>query len=863
MLLNRENLEGIYTSLVEPQKQKSSFLTVAEDEVTEVDLTNIVTGEDTSHEHIYEKKYDENNHWQECFLCGDRKDEQLHHIITVGEDTCNTAISQRREYCKDACGYSKLLPRKPHNESEWQKEWVPSYRHYTFCLNEDCGQWIKVERCIDSQGVYLNCTTVGTCNICGQIYTEDMKGHHTIVANGECIGCGQKLADIKVERKVIEESKIEFLVKIVPLINMNIDDFWTIASDYITNSDVELTQMKQEKEYCLQVECKFTNKNLITNAYLQLNGSYTDGNSEPRVFQVQLTNLIPDNYAPTYISASVEEDTETSEEYNRKTTVTATFRDTWDSEKNTVEIRILDSDQLTEISGWKLATRGGTDNTEYTGVFDIVTEASERKTIYVQARDACGNESELHGIEITKKLDAKAPMLISQDGNVEEWKQSKEITFEIIDEGIGKVKVAFNNKNEYEDAIQKEDNPTHYTKKYNFVGDVYGEATGALYMQDGLGNFQMEKITIKNIDGTEPKIKDTEFIDGKIIVIANDRNEKLQAEGSGIKRFKCITKDEEEKIIEAEEIGESIDRESLQIAEEDKIYKINLSDFAGLTEVQILPIDLVGNEGQTVTVKLPNIKSSVITNVGTSIIDDKEQKVSYEIEYKAEIENYAKALTVTITDILPYDIDKEKTNIQTDLDGGTYDEANKKITWIENIGENTEDSIRQNKEENITRIDGMSVSNANVKDEIDENGIRIITVTKNITIAFKGINPTGENFTSIVKGSIELEGTNQSEQTQDVPFETETEFTKVIKITKNWEYGNNKYEKPKQVKLQVKDKKKTDEVVQEYVVGEDENWTHIFTDLPKYDEEGNEIEYTVDEQAVEGENLDYYKKEIK
>ena len=34
-----------------------------------IDLTGLVTGEDTSHKHIYDRKNNESEHWQECFIC--------------------------------------------------------------------------------------------------------------------------------------------------------------------------------------------------------------------------------------------------------------------------------------------------------------------------------------------------------------------------------------------------------------------------------------------------------------------------------------------------------------------------------------------------------------------------------------------------------------------------------------------------------------------------------------------------------------------------------------------------------------------------------------------------------------------------
>ena len=42
--------------------------------VSEVDLTGLATGTDTSHTHVYIDSYDANYHFKRCFICGDKKD---------------------------------------------------------------------------------------------------------------------------------------------------------------------------------------------------------------------------------------------------------------------------------------------------------------------------------------------------------------------------------------------------------------------------------------------------------------------------------------------------------------------------------------------------------------------------------------------------------------------------------------------------------------------------------------------------------------------------------------------------------------------------------------------------------------------
>ncbi len=85
-------------------------------------------------------------------------------------------------------------------------------------------------------------------------------------------------------------------------------------------------------------------------------------------------------------------------------------------------------------------------------------------------------------------------------------------------------------------------------------------------------------------------------------------------------------------------------------------------------------------------------------------------------------------------------------------------------------------------------------------------------------------------------------------------FKIPNEMTK-IEVIKLWEDLEDKYEKrPNKVTLQVLSK---DKVVAEQIVNEKSNWRHEF-ELPKYDEYGNEIEYTVDEK----EEVENYEKRI-
>ena len=216
-------------------------------------------------------------------------------------------------------------------------------------------------------------------------------------------------------------------------------------------------------------------------------------------------------------------------------------------------------------------------------------------------------------------------------------------------------------------------------------------------------------------------------------------------------------------------------------------------------------------------------------------ITREDQQVTYNITYTGTITDYIGNAKVTITDRLPYKIDEEKSK----LDGGLYDDASKTITW----------------EENVEDIDTYT-----------DPATGEISITKQITVTYTDMDYSKTSFDNKVQGKIELDATEQEEGPVEDTVTTSTDFTKDVTATKVWNHTNNIYGVPTQVKVQLKN---GENVVQEAVlteankVGEDTNtWTYTFTNLPKYDSQGQEINYTVDEAEVNEGELAYYHKDI-
>ncbi len=76
-----------------------------------------------------------------------------------------------------------------------------------------------------------------------------------------------------------------------------------------------------------------------------------------------------------------------------------------------------------------------------------------------------------------------------------------------------------------------------------------------------------------------------------------------------------------------------------------------------------------------------------------------------------------------------------------------------------------------------------------------------------------------------------------------------------VKVTKVWNDSDNvNGRRPGSIVLKITGNGQE----YEYTVEEADNWTHTFTDLPKYDDNGKEIEYTASEEEVDEGNLKFY-----
>ena len=225
-----------------------------------------------------------------------------------------------------------------------------------------------------------------------------------------------------------------------------------------------------------------------------------------------------------------------------------------------------------------------------------------------------------------------------------------------------------------------------------------------------------------------------------------------------------------------------------------------------------------------------------ISKTGTTTIESLDQEITYNINYTAKITDYSGKATVKLIDTLPYAIDEAR----SDLAGGTYDAQAQTITWEE------------------------PVENIQITEEKE------ITVNKTIKVVYKDVSPDVVSIKNVVTGHIEYETPVMTSDEVTANATTTTGFTVNIPVSKVWEDNSNKLgQRPTKVvfKLHGSDGSEyTKEVAKPGTAGSTttqdstnpNKWNDIFENLPKYDENKQEIVYTLTEEEKTEGDLRYY-----
>lgn len=612
IVLNRENIIELGDNINNLIERKNSELVNSEEKsVTDIDLTGLVTGEDTEHTHIYETVTNSTEHWKQCIICNDKIDVEEHILgektWAAGSESCekNNFYTQR---CK--CGY-QIEGRKP---CIWDgKSYLSggSYKHVKSCSickgqienkeyymeNDPNTLYVsKPEQCANNKGKII-CSNLGICDTCERDWT---KQPHYLIANGKA---AQGTTNIYCTNCKKTFGTVEF----------NTTNNNSAPSTYTGNFKVNLTNGAT-----IDTTYNGSVRN-VGNPFEKINGARTDISDTSATYTISSTfkNTWKEGYKGYYIVGSIINGNKTmiyiyaesviypdtkpqqiptvqvmdSEEIEGDWATSKEIKISGDEDYcNYVTVKIKD-DAKKEIFSGKATAKNG----KYTlsCIPELEADANGR-TFQVEITDSNNNK-------VTKefkvdRVDSKAPTLIESGDYTKEWSKNKEISFTAEDKGVGNVEIAFNNVKDYQSATKEND---RYVRKYNFYGDVYDKVTAAIYLKDGLGNERTVKVDIGKLDNTAPKITGTNIAEGKVKITSNDRHEKL-GEGSGVVGYRYLTSMEETNEDITENVGTYVESQ-----------EIPLDELKKAKYVYIAPVDRAGNIGNTVKVDLPTYSYSV------------------------------------------------------------------------------------------------------------------------------------------------------------------------------------------------------------------------------------------------------------
>lgn len=509
------------------------------EEITIIDVTNL--SNDSSSKHDCNKylvdMYDANKHWNECRLCGKRYEEKNHTYIDNGWSFGSANNCSENNIHKFSCNcghsYTNTTGRKSHTYVS--KQDVNSFSRYDICSS--CSNMINVHKCYKSDLKPINCTNLGICAKCGYQYTRiniHYEDYPYTRGPGNAYCCLDRTTYVaKVNycyQEVVSKDEIKLNLSITfpngaqsihrenTLSNMGDN----ISCSYATNvSGYTIADTITVRRIGWILE-----KGKIQFYYNCSVNGLTYG------LWISFNDIQFDVVPPIISSIEIEN----NNDWNTQKIIKISGTDNY---ARVLNVKILDDKNNVVYSGDVTPDWSANSYCQYSVLCTPETEADEiGKTFTAVVTDDLGNESRQ---EFTiKKIDYVSPKAISSNIVNDEWTKEKNFTFKATDEGIGNIKIAFNNEAEYGKTIKSEET---YSREYTFIGDVYKPKELSVAYKDELENISIQTITIDKLDNTAPTITNAELENSKLIITSNDIKEGI-GEGSGVIKYRYITSTE-------------------------------------------------------------------------------------------------------------------------------------------------------------------------------------------------------------------------------------------------------------------------------------------------------------------------------
>ena len=659
-------------------------------DITTIDVTDLDGSITIDHLHTFKTMYDENNHWEECTICGEIEEQSKHEIQKVwafGKESCY--VENYATNTCNKCGYSFI----DYAPCTWNGKYdCSSYFDYKICSSTTHGRhYIRmnpIERCYTSNGTKLDCFHGGRCVKCNAYYDVGMHllNNYIDLDKMKCRLCGKEYGTVTYTvRKIPNTLPIEYTIDSTYKFNSEVA-YKGVTNPMLNHSStfdiasLELVDKKSNSEFTIRTTIKY--KDVIKTAYDKYFAYYVTINNKTIEVQDYIfrLDLVPDD-APPVIESITMKNSEDLTEWSRTKPISISGTENYC--KN-LKVKILDDKDNIIFEGETIADNNGVYSISCTP--DVECDTNGR-TFKVIVTDTCENSAEK---EFTiSKVDNVSPKPTSDTNITGSWSKLRRFTFKAIDSGIGNVSIAFDNIEDLNKAILNENN--EYIREYEFIGDVYNPKELPVLYQDGLGNMCMQKVTIDKLDNTAPTIINSSIHNNILTLESHDRHERL-GEGSGVVKYKYITSNEKlEKPIISNENGIEVKVDEKIVI--DKIYEVKY--------VYVIAEDLVGNISDVYEVKIPelvlissvnldNEKGSVILEWSDYDISDKYFAI-YRREENADTWDIIIGLDKKFNAssfIDTFAVDKEAPNIPNINITGNIDDNNIKINASSSDGGN-------------------------------------------------------------------------------------------------------------------------------------------------------------------------------
>lgn len=518
---------------------------------TTIDVTFLAMGDDVGHEHVYETKYDSNNHWKQCIIC-DKKIDISGHSYTEAWSMGDSCAYGNKLVHSCSCGYSyRTENTRPHRDLRACYFETNTYHLVNQCAYCKDAYGARSEIHYDAGG-QLGCATgrSGTCSACGVEISADMHEAwmHPDVTNGNhseehgqlatCSKCGKNLATDFVGDISYNGTTMTYTLKVTYPWNISQAQsfsagagFYPDQSGIVSSSSYSVSGKTVTYNITAQMAPEYEKRTVL---YYNPTVTTADGT---RFTIHQDTWVIAEKTPPQNITVN-QQDITSQDGWATAKRITIAGTENYCS---SVNIKVKDSSGR-EYANTKTVVNNG--SFSYSFIPDI--EADENGVALVaEISDALGNTTTKNFT--VYKIDNYAPT-ISGDLNVSSgWSKSKDATYLAIDNGVKDVQISFNDETDYKLANEVTSNT--FSRDYTFVGDVYGVAVTRVYAKDKLGNSKTEYVKIGYLDNTAPTVTNatksivssgtTRSVD--ITATAHDRNETLNAEGSGVSKYMITT----------------------------------------------------------------------------------------------------------------------------------------------------------------------------------------------------------------------------------------------------------------------------------------------------------------------------------